>query len=185
MYTVVISITLSLITSLENHLYSYFVSLHYKRNVIYFLGWKAFGVRWSDQRTARWTCWEIAPTVRASKAKRTTKTPAAAPRWGYATVTWQTTGTSWRPTTSAAPTPAPYASKPTPRTTTVPDRTRRAFCTRLGLYIYIYTRTWLFTGLIEFQCYDVAKMIFLKLWDFFNCSEQPIWIKFTCKKMAL
>ena len=29
---------------------------------------------------------------------------------------------------------------------------------------------------------DVTKTIFLKLWVLFNCSEQPIWKKFTRKK---
>ena len=38
---------------------------------------------------------------------------------------------------------------------------------------------------IEFQSDDITKMIFLKLWVLFNCSEQPIWKKFTCKILAL
>ena len=41
------------------------------------------------------------------------------------------------------------------------------------------------TFLIEFRSDDVTKMILLKLWDFFNCLEQPIWKKFTHKKIAL
>ena len=38
---------------------------------------------------------------------------------------------------------------------------------------------------IEFQSDDVTKMIFLKLWVLFDCSERPIWKKFTCKILAL
>ena len=38
---------------------------------------------------------------------------------------------------------------------------------------------------IEFRSDDVTKMILLKLWDIFNCSEQPVWKKFTCKTLAL
>ena len=38
---------------------------------------------------------------------------------------------------------------------------------------------------IEFRSDDVTKIILLKLWDLFNCSEQPIWVKFTHKTFAL
>ena len=38
---------------------------------------------------------------------------------------------------------------------------------------------------IEFWSDDITKIILMKLWDLFNCSEQPIWKKFTHKKIAL
>ena len=40
-------------------------------------------------------------------------------------------------------------------------------------------------SIIEFWSDDITEMIFLKLWVLFDCSEQPIWKKFTCKSLAL
>ena len=61
------------------------------------------------------------------------------------------------------------------------NQVRKKRCTYVSLYLFSFFRALT----IEFLSDDVTKTIFLKLWVLFNCSEQPIWKKFTREILAV